>query len=125
MQTLVNHQLFAKPSKCYFMFSKVNYLNHIISEAVEVDLDKFQAIMKWLIPHFVIDIHTYLFLICYYSRFAHNYVSIVSPITGPLKTSKFEFTTTPQQISTQVKIVMSSLLVLVLMNFAMVFGVTK
>lgn len=59
MQTLVNHKLFAKPSKFYFMVSKVNYHSHIISEAcVEFDLDKFQAIMKWLIMNQTIQIPT-------------------------------------------------------------------
>ena len=45
LQTLKEHQLYAKYSKCEFWLKSVTFLGHIItSEGVEVDLRKTEAV---------------------------------------------------------------------------------
>ncbi|KAL4272312.1 hypothetical protein GQ457_13G016830 [Hibiscus cannabinus] len=51
LQTLREHQLFAKFSKCEFWLSKVAFLGHVISaKRVMVDLKKVQTILDWRPP---------------------------------------------------------------------------
>ena len=45
-----NH-LYAKASKCDFLKTNIHYLGHVISnKGIEMDLDKFDAIVQWLTP---------------------------------------------------------------------------
>ena len=54
-QTLREHQLYAKRSKCGFYKRKVQYLGHIISEkGVVVDPAMFKDIVEWHVPK---DVH--------------------------------------------------------------------
>ena len=46
LQLLEAHQLYAKPSKCFFGVQEVEYLGHIVShEAVKVDRNKIKEMM--------------------------------------------------------------------------------
>ncbi|KAK8644554.1 hypothetical protein V6N13_123857 [Hibiscus sabdariffa] len=48
LQTLREHQLFAKFSKCEFCLSEVPFLGHVISaKGIMVDLKKIQTILDW------------------------------------------------------------------------------
>ena len=52
LDTLVNHQLYAKQSKCVFACKEVKYLGHLISgEGVKTDPRKTTAMQQWPIPH--------------------------------------------------------------------------
>ena len=52
LDTLVNHQLYAKQSKCVFACKEVEYLGHLISgEGVKTDPRKTAAMQQWPIPH--------------------------------------------------------------------------
>ena len=54
-QTLREHQLYTKLSKCDFYKREVQYLGHIISEkGVAVDLAMFKDIVEWHVPK---DVH--------------------------------------------------------------------
>jgi hypothetical protein len=51
IQLLKEQQLYAKPSKFFFVVKEVEYLGHIVShEGVKVDLNKIKAMMDWMIP---------------------------------------------------------------------------
>jgi Reverse transcriptase (RNA-dependent DNA polymerase) len=51
LQTLQEHQLKAKQSKCEFGVHKVKYLGHVISTSgVSTDLSKIEAMQRWLGP---------------------------------------------------------------------------
>ena len=51
LETLVNHQLYAKQSKCVFACKEVEYLGHLISgEGVKTDPRKTVAMQQWPIP---------------------------------------------------------------------------
>ena len=49
LETLREHQLYAKLSKCEFWLSKVAFLGHVVSAGgISVDPEKIQAIVDWL-----------------------------------------------------------------------------
>lgn len=67
LQTLKDHQLYAKLSKCDFWLETVLFLGHIISkEGVAVDPTKIEEITKWISPTSVKEIRSFLGLCGYY-----------------------------------------------------------
>lgn len=51
LETLRQHQLYAKLSKCEFWLSEVMFLGHIISrEGIKVDPAKVEAVNSWVRP---------------------------------------------------------------------------
>ena len=48
LQTLRDHQLYAKFSKCEFWLTEVKFLGHVVStSSVSVDLKKVEIVMSW------------------------------------------------------------------------------
>ncbi|WP_267994978.1 reverse transcriptase domain-containing protein, partial [Actinobacillus pleuropneumoniae] len=48
LQTLPEHQLYAKFSKCDFFKEEIQYLGHVITkEGIAVDPEKIKTIMEW------------------------------------------------------------------------------
>lgn len=48
---MVEHQLFAKKSKCFFGVHRIEHLGHFITaECVSTDPQKIQAVRNWPIP---------------------------------------------------------------------------
>ena len=94
LQTLREHKLFTKFSKCEFWLKEIQFLGHIISdEGIRVDPSKIQDIVNWKWPTTVTEIHSFLGLAGYYKRFVLDF----SHIAGPLlrltqKKVKFEWT---------------------------------
>eukprot|EP00253_Pinus_taeda_P016914 PITA_16914 len=67
MQTLQEHQLYAKFSKCDFYKEEIQYLGHIIRrEGISVDPKKIRTIMEWPVPKDVADIRSFMGLAGYY-----------------------------------------------------------
>jgi hypothetical protein len=57
LQTLREHQLYTKFSKCEFYQDKVEYLGHEISgEGISVDREKVKVILDWPVPKDVSDV---------------------------------------------------------------------
>ena len=57
LQTLREHRLYAKLSKCQFWLDSVAFLGHIIyAEGVSVDPQKVEAILNWQPPTSVTEI---------------------------------------------------------------------
>ena len=70
LQTLREHQLYVKFSKCEFWITKVRFLGHVVSASgVSVDLEKFEAVISWERLKSVFEIHSFLGLVGYYRRF--------------------------------------------------------
>ncbi|KAL5831658.1 hypothetical protein ACOSQ4_017012 [Xanthoceras sorbifolium] len=60
-QTLREHQLYAKLSKCQFWLNKVAFLEHVVSaEGVSVDPQKIEAILNWKQPTNVTEVRSFL-----------------------------------------------------------------
>ena len=74
LQTLRDHQLYAKFSKCEFLLTEVRFLGHVVSASgVSVDPEKVGAVMSWERPKLVFEICSFLGLAGYYRRFIEDF----------------------------------------------------
>ena len=90
LQLLEAHQLYAKPSKCFFGVQEVEYLGHIVShDGVKADPNKIKAIKEWRIPTTLRHLRGFLGLTGYYRNFVKNYGRIAAPLTTLLKKYAF------------------------------------
>ena len=88
-QTLKEHQLYAKYSKCEFSMRSVTFLGDIISsEVVEVDPKKMQAVKNMPTPLTQSYIRSFLSLAGSYRRFVYGFTSIASTLTTLTQKSK-------------------------------------
>lgn len=82
LQTLREHQLYAKFAKCEFWLSQVAFLGHVISaEGISVDPAKVATIREWNQPSTVTEIKSFLGLARYYRKFIEGFSKIASPLT--------------------------------------------
>ena len=57
LQTLREHKIYAKFSKCELFQDKIQYLGHVITkEGISVDPDKIKEINDWPVPKDVTEI---------------------------------------------------------------------
>ena len=74
LELLLNHQLFAKRSKCVFGCSEVEYLGHIISrQGVSTNHKKATVVVSWPAPTSVKALKGFLGLTSYYRKFIKHY----------------------------------------------------
>ena len=67
LQTLREHKLYAKMSKCEFWMKEVKFLGHVVSEqGVVVDPAKIEVVMKWEPPKNVTEVDSFIGLAGYY-----------------------------------------------------------
>ena len=93
LQTLRDHQFYAKFSKCEFWLIEVKFLGHVVStSSVSMDLGKVEAVMSWKRPKSVFEIHSFLRLIGYYKRFNKDFSMLATPLMRlTQKEIKFEW----------------------------------
>uniref|UniRef100_A0A2C9W6D4 RNA-directed DNA polymerase n=1 Tax=Manihot esculenta TaxID=3983 RepID=A0A2C9W6D4_MANES len=93
LQTLREHGLYAKFSKCEFWLRSIAFLGHVVSaEGIEVDPKKIEAVTKWPRPTSVTEIKSFLGLAGYYRRFVQNFSKIAAPMTKlTKKNQRFEW----------------------------------
>ena len=124
LDTLVNHQLYAKQSKCVFACREVEYLGHLISsEGVKTDPRKTATMQQWPIPHDVKALREFLGLTGYYSKFVKGYGLITAPLTALLRKDSFTWTPAASKAFQLLKDAMSSPPVLALPDFTKPFVV--
>ena len=74
LQTLREHQLYAKFSKCELWLDSVAFLGHVVSrEGIQVDPKKIEAVMDWQRPTTVTEVRSFLGLAGYYRRFVQDF----------------------------------------------------
>uniref|UniRef100_A0A0V0GQG3 Putative ovule protein n=1 Tax=Solanum chacoense TaxID=4108 RepID=A0A0V0GQG3_SOLCH len=82
LQTLRDHKLYAKFSKCEFWLKSVAFLGHVVSgEGIRVDNQKIEAVKNWPRPTSPTEIRSFLGLAGYYRRFVEGFSSIAVPLT--------------------------------------------
>ncbi|XP_027075821.1 uncharacterized protein [Coffea arabica] len=86
LQTLRDHQLYVKFSKCEFWLENVSFLGHVISkEGIAVDPAKIEAVTEWKRPDNPTKIRSFLGLAGYYWRFIKDFSKLTSPLTDLTK----------------------------------------
>lgn len=91
-ETLVQHNLFAKQSKCKFASKEIEYLRHIVSDqGVHDDPSKVESMIKWPRPTTLKSLRGFLGLTGYYRRFIQGYGAIAGPLTRLLKKGAFKW----------------------------------
>ena len=81
-QTLRQHQLYAKLSKCEFMKTQVEFLGHIVTQdGIKMDHKKLAAIQQWPPPTNLKELQSFLGVANYYRRFICNHAAICAPLT--------------------------------------------
>eukprot|EP00253_Pinus_taeda_P013560 PITA_13560 len=105
LQTLREHQLYAKFSKCDFFKEEIQYLGHVITkDGIAVDPEKIKAIMEWPVPKDVADVRFFMGLAGYYRRFVEGFSKVAFPITSLQKKGKlFHWTPNCQKSFEQLK----------------------
>ena len=89
LQTLKEHQLYAKFSKCEFWLDNVQFLGHVISKnGISVDPTKIEAVSKWFAPTNVLEIRSFRGLARYYRRFVEGFSSLAALLTALTKKDK-------------------------------------
>ena len=93
LQTLRDHQLYAKFSKCEFLLTEVRFLRHVVlASGTLVDPEKFEAVMSWERPKSVFKIRSFFGLAGYYRSFIEEFSRLAAPMTKlTRKEVKFEW----------------------------------
>ena len=82
LSLLEKNQFYSKLSKCSFGKEEVEYLGHVISQGVKVDLEKIKAITEWPKPKNISKLRGFLGLTGYYRRFIKNYAHLTTPLSN-------------------------------------------
>ncbi|WRX24221.1 Reverse transcriptase domain - like 10 [Theobroma cacao] len=93
LQTLREHRLYAKFSKCEFWLESIAFLGHVVSkDGVQADPKKVEVVERWPRPTSVTEIRSFLGLAGYYRHFVKDFSKIVTLITKlTCKDTKFEW----------------------------------
>ena len=82
LQTLREHRLYAKFSKCEFWLTEVRFLGHMVSTSrVSMDPENVEAVMSWERPKSIFEIRSFLGLVGYYRRFIEDFSRLAAPMT--------------------------------------------
>ncbi|XP_042472257.1 uncharacterized protein LOC122054906 [Zingiber officinale] len=114
LQTLKDHRLYAKFSKCDFWLNQIPFLGHIVSgNGIEVDLAKVEAIRNWDTPKNASEIRSFLGLAGYYRRFIQNFSRVALPLTSLTKKGvRYEWTDQCKKSFEELKEILTTLPVL-------------
>jgi hypothetical protein len=91
IQSLIEHDVHIKLSKCTFFRTRMEFLGHIITRnGVEPDPSKIKAIEDWPTPRSVTDIRQFLGLANYYRRHVNKYAEMAAPLSSVKEDEPFD-----------------------------------
>src|SRR4051812_15040170 len=86
LQTLREHPLYAKFSKCEFWLDSMEFLGHVISkDGIAVNPSKVKSVLEWTAPKTVKEVRGFLGMAGYYRRFIEGFSKIAGPMTKLLR----------------------------------------
>lgn len=122
LETLRQHHLFAKRSKCEFGVSKVDFLGHTISgEGINVDKKKIEAITQWPRPTTSTQVRSFVGLCNFYRRFVKDFAKIAAPLTSAQTT--FTWGPEEERAFNELKTALTTAPVLLTPDFSLPFHV--
>ena len=81
-ERLLDAGLRLKPSKCFLLRTRVDFLGHVVSEeGVSTDEAKTHRVATWEHPTNVAEIRAFLGFCGYYRRFVPNFSDVAKPLT--------------------------------------------
>lgn len=120
----MQHQLYARRTKCQFVVASVEYLGQFISaKGVATDPKKIQAVQQWPTPATVKQLRRFLGLACYYRRFIRGYRRISKPLIDLLKKDHFKWNDQATAAFEDLKGALTSAPVIALPDFSLSFVV--
>ena len=81
LKRLEENDLFVKPKKCKWKVREVEFLEVVISpKGVEMQKEKVEGVLNWLVPRNVKEVQKFLSLANYYRRFIKDFARIAVPL---------------------------------------------
>ena len=117
LQTLKEHQLFAKLKKCELWLNQISFLGHVVSkDGISVDPRKVEAVLNWKRSTIVFEVRSFLGMAGYYRRFIEGFSKISLPLTRlTQKNAKFVWSKECQSRFEELKNKLLSALVLTIL----------
>lgn len=86
LQTLHDNQLYAKPSKCEFGKTEIDYVGFLVSNGtIRPNPAKIKTLVEWPVPKTQTEVRAFLGLCNYYRNFVDRYAQITKPLTDLTK----------------------------------------
>lgn len=96
--SLTSTQFYLKISKCLFLQSFIDYLDHIISHnGVAPELTKIDVMVNWPVPTTIKQLHWLSSLTGFYKHFIKHYASISFDLTELVKRDAFKWVSKAQK----------------------------
>jgi len=81
LKMLEGNDLFVKPKKCKWKVREVEFLGVVISpRGVEIQKEKVEGVLNWLVPQNVKEVQKFLDLANYYRRFIKDFARLAAPL---------------------------------------------
>ena len=91
LNALREHSLYARPSKCLFSQSSLDFCGYLVrNREVRPLQSKVDAVAKWPIPINVHEVQAFLGLVSFYRRFIRRFALITVPLFNLLHESNAE-----------------------------------
>ncbi|XP_074363636.1 uncharacterized protein LOC141704251 [Apium graveolens] len=104
LQLMSKNDMHIKPSKCFFVVKKIEYLGHLISKkGIETNPQKLAAVNSWQVPNTVKELREFLGLAGYYRKFVKDYALISKLLTDLLRIGAFQWSTEAQHAFEKLK----------------------
>ena len=117
-------KLFVNVGKCAFLCPSVAFLGFVLSaEGIVVDPGKTAAIRDWPTPKTPFKVRSFHDLAKFYRRFVKGFSSLATPLRDLLKATTFEWSAPADRAFQQIKLALTSALVLCLPDFDKLFDV--
>ena len=81
LKRLEENDLFVKPKKCKWKVREVEFLEVVIGpRGVEMQKEKVERVLNWLVPRNIKEVQKFLGLANYYRRFIKDFAKLAAPL---------------------------------------------